>query len=141
MLAASYGVTMVLQNGEGADKFRGDRLPRFAKEIFELMFGENAPFATTHSLRRDYAKGIIEVALRWRPGFLTSAEKARIAPPFVGGIRNWRRRPDYDAGKYRDGNDPLGFDWENYTMGGLARGRSTYDFKHPDFVRVKEEVL
>jgi hypothetical protein len=81
------------------------------------------------------------VALRWLPGLLTSAEKARIAPPFAGGIRNWRRRPDYDHGKYRDGNDPLGFDWENYTMGGLARGRSTYDFTHPDFVRVKEEVL
>lgn len=141
MLAASYGVAMVLQNGEGADRFRDDRLPRFAKKIFELMFGENAPFATTHSLRRDYAKGIIEVALRWRPGLLTSAEKARITPPFAGGIRNWRRRPDYDHDKYRDGNDPLGFDWENYTMGGLARGRSTYDFSHPDFVRVKEEVL
>jgi hypothetical protein len=141
MLAASYGVTMVRQNGEGADKFRGDQLPQFAKKIFELMFDENAPFATTHSLRRDYAKGIIEVALRWWPSLLTSADKARITPPFNGGIRNWRRRPDYDQDKYRDGNDPLGFDWENYTMGGLARGRSTYDFSHLEFVRVKEEVL
>lgn len=141
MLAASYGVAMVLQNGKGADAFRDERLSRFAKKIFDLMFTEHAPFSTTHSLRRDYAKGIIEVALHWRPGLLTSTEKARVTPPFTGGIRNWRRRPDYDEGKYRNGNDPLGFDWENYTMGGLARGRSTYDFKHPDFVRVKEEVL
>jgi phosphoribosylcarboxyaminoimidazole (NCAIR) mutase len=141
VLAASYGVAMALQNGKGADAFRDEQLPRFARELFDLMFGENAPLATTHSLRRDYAKGIIEVALRWQPGLLTSQEKSRIAAPFRGGIRNWGRRPDYDAGKYRDGNDPLGFDWGNYTMGGLARGRSTYDFKHPDFVRVKEEVL
>jgi hypothetical protein len=141
MLAASYGVAMVLQNGEGAERFRDEQLPRFAKKIFELMFAENAAFATTHSLRRDYAKCIIEVALRWRPGLLAAVEKARIAPPFVGGIRNWRRRPDYDQGKYRDGNDPLGFDWKNYTMGRLARRRSTYDFAHPDYVRVKEEVL
>jgi hypothetical protein len=141
MLAASYGVAMVLQNGNGADVFRNERLPRFAKKIFDLMFGENAPFATTHSLRRDYAKSIIELALLWRPGLLTSTEKTRIKRPFTGGIRNWRRRPDHDAGMYRGGNDPLGFDWENYTMGALARGRSTYDFDHPDFVRVKEEVL
>jgi phosphoribosylcarboxyaminoimidazole (NCAIR) mutase len=141
MLAASYGVALALQNGHGAAKFRDDPLPRFAKKIFELMFGENAPFATTHSLRRDYAKNIIELALRWRPGLLTSSERERIVPPFAGGIRNWRRRPDYDHGKYRDGNYPLGFDWENYTMGGLARSRSTYDFNHPDFVRVKEQVL
>ena len=105
------------------------------------MFDLNAPFATTHSLRRDYAKGIIELALRWWPALLTTADRARITPPFDGGIRNWRRRPDYDHDRYRDGNDPLGFDWENYTMGGLARGRSTYDFSHRDFVRVKEEVL
>lgn len=26
-------------------------------------------------------------------------------------------------------------------MGGLARGRSTYDYNHPDFLRMKEEVL
>jgi len=38
----------------------------------------------------------------------------------------------------RKGNDPLGFDWENYTMGSLAIGRSTYDFSHRDFLRVKE---
>ncbi len=141
MLAASYGVTMVLQNGNRGVVFRNEQLPRFAKELFDQMFAVNAPFATTHSLRRDYAKGIIEVALRWQPTLLASSEKARIKPPFGGGNRNWRRRPDYDAGKYRNGNDPLGFDWENYTMGALARGRSTYDYNHPDFLRVKEEVL
>lgn len=141
MLAASYGVAMVLQNGNGAYVFRNEGLPRFARELFDQMFAVNAPFATTHSLRRDYAKCIIEAALRWQPTLLTSSEKARIKPPFAGGNQNWRRRPDYDAGKYRNGNDPLGFDWENYTMGGLARGRSTYDYNHPDFLRVKEEVL
>ena len=33
MLAASYGVAMVRQSGKGADTFRGNRLPRFAKRI------------------------------------------------------------------------------------------------------------
>ena len=141
MLAASYGVAMALQNGKGADAFRDERLPRFAKKIFDLMFAEGAPFATTHSLRRGYAKCIIEVASRWRPSLLIGSERARVMPPFKGGIRNWRRRPDYDAAKYRNGNNPLGFDWENYTMGRLARRRATYDFEHPDFLRVKEEVL
>jgi hypothetical protein len=139
MLAASYGVSMTLQYS--ADAFRDNLLPSFAKKIFELVFDRNAPFATTHSLRRDYAKGIVVVALGWHPGILTTSDRARLVPPFSGGIRNWQRRPDYDHDKYRNGNDPLGFDWENYTMGSLARGRSTYDFEHPDFVRVKEEIL
>ncbi len=79
--------------------------------------------------------------MRWRSDLLSSNDKKMMRPPFTGGIRNWRRRPDHDAGKYKDGNAPLGFDWENYTMGGLARNRSTYDFKNPDYLRVKEEVL
>ncbi len=44
MLAASYGVAMVLQNGADANIFRNERLPRFAKRIFDLMFSERAPF-------------------------------------------------------------------------------------------------
>ncbi len=105
------------------------------------MFTENAPFATTHSLRRDYAKNIIELALRNAPGLLTESEKQRITPPFSGGIRNWRWQPERAHEKYSEGNSPLGFDWENYTLGSLVPGRSTYDYKHPGFVETKEKIL
>jgi len=138
MLAASYGLSMTLCFRKELDRFRNVLLPSLAQNVFSAMFAENAPFSTTHALRRDYAKGIIDLALKMQGGLLTTRQKERITPPFRGGIQNWRYRPDYDAGKYKEGNDPLGFDWENYTMGSLAIGRSTYDFSHRDFLRVKE---
>jgi hypothetical protein len=92
-------------------------------------------------LRRDYAKGVVKLALQVHRNLLSPRQEQRLTPPFTGGIQKWGYRPDYDAGKYRDGNDPLGFDWENYTMGSLAIGRSTYDYSHRDFLRVKEQIL
>jgi hypothetical protein len=141
MMAASYGLSMTLHSLKDFDKFRGIILPSFARNIFQMMFAEDAPFSTTHTLRRDYGKGIIDLALHQHKDLLTPSQKTRIIPPFAGGIQNWRYRPDHDAGKYREGNDPLGMDWENYTMGSLARGRSTYDYSHRDFLRVKEQIL
>jgi len=123
------------------DKFRDQILPKFARRIFANMFAENAPFSTTHALRRDYARWIIELALHWHPTVLSTDEKTKIKQPFTGGLRNWRRRPDYDKGKYRDGNSPLGFDWNNYTLGALVPGRNTYDFDHPGYVEVREQIL
>jgi hypothetical protein len=141
MLAACYGAAMAVHCRPGKDRFRDDLLPRFAQRIFRYMFAQNAPFATTHALRRDYARQTIELALHWHPDVLTPSEKKRITSPFEGGIRNWRRRPDYDENTYREGNDPLGFDWKNYTMGSLVPGRATYNYEHPGFVEVKEKIL
>jgi hypothetical protein len=141
MLAASYGLSMTLDSLNDFNRFRNILLPWLARNVFQMMFAEGAPFSTTHTLRRDYAKGIIDLTLHKHHDLLTPGQKKRISPPFAGGIQNWRYRPDYDAGKYREGNDPLGMDWENYTMGNLARGRSTYDFSHPDFAQVKEQIL
>jgi hypothetical protein len=141
MLAASYGAAMTLHCRPGYHKVRDDLLPKFAYRVFKYMFAERAPLATTHSLKRDYARGIIELALHCHPDLLTYSDKNRITPPFKGGLRNWRRRPDYDKDKYRDGNSPLEMDFENDTMGSLVPGRSRYDYEHPGFVEVKEKVL
>jgi len=141
MLAASYGAAMALHCRPGNNTFRDEVLPTFARRIFAYMFRAEAPLATTHALRRNYAQKIIELALHWHPDVLTPSEKERITPPFDGGIRNWRRRPDHDENRYREGNAPLEMDWENYTMGSLVPGRSTYDYKHPGFVEVKESIL
>lgn len=140
-LAASFGLSMTLRAFTDFNRFRNILLPWFARNTFQMMFAEGASFSTTHTLRRDYAKGVIDLALQTDSNLLTPSEKKRIIPPFAGGIQNWRYRPDYDAANYREGNDPLGMDWENYTMGSLARGRSTYNFSHPDFVQVKEQIL
>jgi hypothetical protein len=141
MLAVSYGLTMTLYFRKDQERFQTVLMPWFALTLFRTMFAENAPFSTTHTLRRDYAKGIIDLTLRLHRSLLTPSQREKINPPFRGGIKNWSYRPDYDAGRYSEGNDPLGFDWENYTMGRLARDRSTYDFSHRDFLRVKEQIL
>jgi hypothetical protein len=141
MLAACYGAAMALHCRLKMDKFRDELLPKFARQIFAHMFAEKAPFSTTHALRRDYARWIIELALHCHPSVLSPEEKTRIRPPFTGGLRKWRRRPDYDEGRYREGNAPLGFDWNNYTLGDLVPGRATYDFNHPGYVEVREDVL
>lgn len=141
MLAACYGAAMALHSRPASRRFRDDALPKFAYRVFTYLFAQHAPLATTHSLKRDYAKGIIDLALYHHQDLLTYAEKKRITPPFEGGLRNWRRRPDYDTDKYREGNSPLEMDFENYTLGSLVPGRSTYDFKHPGFVEIKEKVL
>lgn len=141
MLAACYGAAMALHCRPGSNRFRDDLLPKFAYRVFAYMFAERAPLATTHCLKRDYARGIIELALHCHPDSMTYSEKNRITPPFKGGLRNWRRRPDYDKDKYRGGNSPLEMDFENDTMGSLVPGRSRYDYKHPGFVEVKEKIL
>jgi hypothetical protein len=117
-------------------------LPRWGRALYELMFAPAAPHATTHILSRDYARRTIEIALLHHPDLLTEEERGRITPPFAeGGIREWGESEDRDKDKYREGNAPLGMDFENYTLGHLVEDRSNYDYNHPGFQKVRANVL
>jgi hypothetical protein len=103
MLAASYGVAMALQY-----TISKNILPKWGKRIYDLMFKKNAKYSTTHLLKRDYAKGIIDITLVHNPELLSKEEQKRITPPFKdGGIREWGESEDKDKEKYSDGNYPL----------------------------------
>lgn len=141
MLAASYGVAMALHTTRNNDDFLKILL-QFAKNVYSLFFRINAPYGTTNILIRDYARGIIEVALLHNKNLLSPAKVKRIQPPYInGGIRRWGRSKDRDSGKYRDGNAPLGMDFKNYTLGHLVSNRRNYDFKNKGFITIKENIL
>ncbi len=141
VLAASYGVTMALHSSPNNTFFLKILYP-FAKNVYSLFFKKGALHGTTHILSRDYARGIIEIALLHNKNLLLQSQIKRIRPPYKdGGMRHWGRSKDKDEGKYRDGNAPLGMDFENYTLGYLVQNRRNYDFKNSGFIRVKENVL
>lgn len=142
MLAAAYGVAMARQYDWVDPSFARLDLPRWGRALYEQMFAPAAPHATTHILSRDYACRTIEIALLHHPELLTEEERRRITPPFAeGGIREWGESEDRDRDKYREGNAPLGMDFENYTLGYLVEDRSNYDYKHPGYRKVRANVL
>jgi hypothetical protein len=74
MLAATYGVAMARQIEFTDNTFTTVTLPRYGKELYEVMFGEKAPHRTTHILMRDYARRTIELALIHHPDLLSSEQ-------------------------------------------------------------------
>lgn len=141
MIAASYGVAVALHNDLSCCNFRKDILPKFAKSLYELMFEEKAPYSTTHILMRDYARHTIEIALLHNGELLKENQKKRIRPPFKdGGIRKWGSEEDRNAREYRGGICPFGTDFNNYTIGRLIPKRGNYDFKNPEYIKVKSNM-
>jgi len=141
MLAASYGISMALIHDRSNKEFL-KVFYSFTKKIYAAFFKNDAPYGTTNVCIRDYARGILELALVKNKRFLSEKQIKRIRPLYHdGGIRRWGRSKDRNKGEYRDGNAPFGMDFENYTLGHLVTGRGNYDFKNKEFIKVKENVL
>lgn len=137
MLAATYGVAMALQNEFDKSEFSQKKLPQQARCLYDLMFKENAPHATTHTLSRDYARHLIEISLLHNPDLFSLEEKTRIRPPFKdGGIRTWGESEEKDKDNYRDGSGPVHMDFGNYTLGGLVKDRGNYDYENPEYKKL-----
>ena len=142
MLAATYGVAMARQRDFQDDGFTTEILPLYGRKLYETMFKPNARHSTTHILARDYARRTIDIALIHHPDLLTDDERKYLAPPFIqGGTREWGESEDRNDGEYRDGNAPLGMDFENYTLGGLVKGRGPYNFEHDEYKRVRANIF
>lgn len=142
MLAAGYGVAMARQYDWSDPSFARVDLPHWGRTLYEQMFAPTASNATTHILSRDYARRTIEIALLHHHDLLNEEESKRIKPPYVaGGIREWGESEDRDKNKYREGNAPLGMDFDNYTLGSLVQGRSNYEYSHPGLQKVRANVL
>ncbi len=134
MLAAGYGVSMALESELLQNSFLEINLTSECQKLYDLMFKENAHYATTHILSRDYALGIIKIALNFAPNVLTPDQKLRISEPFVdGGIRRWGESDEKGKENYREGSMPVHMDFENYTLGRLVPERGNYDFDNPDY--------
>lgn len=141
MVAASYGVSLALIHNKNNKEFL-KIFYLFAQKIYVAFFKSGAPHSTTNVRIRDYARGILELALFYNAKFLSEKQIRRIRPAYNdGGMRRWGRSKDRNKGEYRDGNAPLGMDFENYTLGRLVPGRNNYDFKNKEFIKVRENVL
>ena len=141
LLACSYGLSMSHHTSVKRKIFTR-MLSRYSKELLKLMFLPNAPYSTTHILSRDYARKTIEIAIKIDPNYFSQEEVNAIKPPFsTGGIRTWGESEDKDKGQYRDGNSPLGMDFENYTLGRLVPSRGNYDYKNEDYLLVKRNLM
>lgn len=140
MLAAGYGVSMALQHGAENGAFVDEVLPRAAEEIYAAMFAPGAPHATTHLLARNYARRIIEIAVRHQPGILTEEQLERTRPPYEeGGIREWGESEDRNEGEYREGNHPFGFLDED-PMNRLGPDISKYHPDTPQYEKAKANL-
>lgn len=142
MLAAIYGVAMAKQFDFNSSDFKGAMLMEYGKIIFDMMFKPDATSSTTHILARDYAVKTIEMALIHHPDLLVGEQLSRVKDPFINsGIRQWGESEDLNKKEYRDGNYPLGTDFENYTLGSLIKNRRNYDFENKEFQQVRANIF
>jgi hypothetical protein len=140
MLAAAYGVAMQLWSDPDGGELRSDIIP-FARRLIQAMFVPGAPHATAHTLMRDYATGIIDLALRVSPRslatqqlhFVRSTTEA-FPSPFVDSDTIKSAEVEVDSGA-------LHMDFENYTLGRLIPGRGNYDNKHAGYRQVRKQIL
>jgi hypothetical protein len=141
MLAASYGVAMAAH----CDSLHGDfcktSLPENARQIFDLMFKKGAPGRTTHVLTREYGRRFIELASLHNGRLFSTKELARVCPPFLDGGRIAWEGIEAGEDKIYSEDSPFRMDFENYTLGRLAEGRSNYDYKHAGYRKIRAQVL
>jgi len=105
------------------------------------MFAEGAPFSTTHSLMREYATRIIEIASLHNPGLFSAQEIQKSKPPFTeGGCREWGES-EISQEDYLSPDSPFRMDFENYTLGRLTPGRRNYDSGNEGHQKIRAQVL
>lgn len=141
-VAALLGVVFSLRNAAKEHVFVKTHLPNLAREVYSFFFTENAPAATTHILTHNYACKIIYFAEKSAQNLFSKQELHRVFDSYPQDLkRSWGRSSDLDKGQYRNGDSPLGHDFENYTLGFLIPNRRNYDYNHPEFQVVKEQLF
>lgn len=139
LLAAAYGVTMSLVDSEAASMFR-PILRRFAKTIYNTMFAPGAPYATHHTLMRDYALGIIEIAQSSQCVKLPKTAARNLAPPYPQISSAFASDGVPDASVTEAIGHAIQMDFGNYTIGRLIPDRANYDHKNPEYVAVRAKI-
>ena len=139
MLAAAYGTTMSLVDSKVAPTFR-PLLGELAKTLYEKMFGIDAPNATHHTLMRDYALGIIEIAQRARCVTLPNTASQNLIAPFPNTISTFVSDGTPDSIVSKSIDSAIRMDFETYTIGRLTHIRGNYDHESPDYVQARTKI-
>jgi len=139
LLAAAYGVTLSLVDSETAPTFR-PVLGTFAGSLYKEMFGFGARYATHHTLKRDYALGIIEIAQSAHCVNLPETAGSNLALPFPQTSSTFTSAGTPDTAVTEAIGHAIQMDFGNYTMGRLIPDRANYDDKNPDYVKVRAKI-
>lgn len=139
MLAAAYGTTLSLVDSEAAPTFRS-QLGDFAKALYRKMFGPSARNATHHTLMRDYALGIIQIAQRASCVALPKTASQFLAEPFPNTPSTFESDGTPDPSVTEAIGHAIQMDFGNYTMGRLIPSRENYDNTKPDYVHVRAKI-
>lgn len=139
MLASAYGVTLSLVDSAIAQSFR-PLLGSLARTLYKEMFGREARYATHHTLMRDYALGIIELAQRAKCISLTRTQQHDVVAPFSN-IPSKFKGDGTENLLIKDAiGNAIQMDFGNYTIGRLIPNRGNYDNKNPDYLRVRSKI-
>jgi hypothetical protein len=139
MLAAAYGTTLSLVDSEAAPTFR-PLLGDLAKTLYYRMFAPGARHGTHHTLMRDYALGIIQIAQRANCVALPKSASRNLAPPFPNTPSTFASDGTPDQAVKEAIGHAIQMDFGNYTIGRLIPHRANYDEKKPDYVRVRAKI-
>lgn len=139
VLAAAYGTVLSLVDSKKAASFR-PLLGDLAQKIYRQMFAPRARHATHHTLMRDYALGIIEVAQRAGCVKLPKTSVRHLSRPFPNTLSTFSSDGTPD-GSVKDAiGHAIQMDFGNYTIGSLIPNRANYDHEKPDYVRVRTKI-
>lgn len=139
MLAAAYGVTMSLADSESATSFL-PVLRSFALTIYAEIFGEGGKHSTNHALMRDYASGIIDIAIRKSCINISDISKSCGSNIYPITSSNFISDIFPDNGIKEEIGYAIQMDFGNYTIGGMIPDRSNYDDKIPEYVEVRAKI-
>jgi len=139
VLAAAYGTTLSLVDSRQATSFR-PLLGDLAQKVYQQMFAPRARHATHHTLMRDYALGIIEVAQRAGCVNLPKTAVRHLSRPFANARSLFSSDGTPDDSVKNAIGQAIQMDFGNYTIGGLIPNRANYDVTKPDYVRVRAKI-
>lgn len=139
MLAACYGVAMGLWAHPDGGVLREEIIP-FANKLIDNIFVPNAPYPTWHVLMRDYALGIITLARRIDPSWLTDDRAAYLESPFGHMPTPFTDASQIDETQVTPAKSAIHMDFGNYTIGRLIKGRGNYEYSHPLYKDVVKQI-
>lgn len=140
MLAAAYGACLRRWAIETGNPTFAGMLATFGRELLGTMLRPDAPYATCHALTRGYAIGILRILLELRPRALTRSDRALLVPGVGQAPSPFRPVSRIRKADVEDPEHGIHMDFGNYTIGRLVEGRGNYDYKHPEYARVRRQI-
>jgi len=139
MLAAAYGATLSLADSPDASKFQ-PALADLAKSLYQEMFKSGGRHTTHHTLMRDYALGIIQIANSTNSFTLSETAKRNMAPPLPEIFSKFSSNGTPDQAISEAIGNAIRQDFGNYKIGSLISERANYDDNHPEYIKVRAKI-